>query len=351
VESGKLSLFQDVLLELSRTLRGDDRSRTIRLLSDLDETITTIISRLETLLTQKKNEKAQIDVFAKGDTAFESMKLKPWEGWIENCQLSWLQSAEWLRDAPELRQQYQSSNDYAEVLYRLWVALTFYWGAGAVWPHCNCSTQNKKCNEPLLSRCKNNTNLKCTAIYYQNQVKTHCSNVAVWACVHSFRGATMHDAVCSICLVRRQNDALGSPVNGTHGNGNPSTDIYDATFKKEEFRKEEQIFYFTECSSRKPPFQPPNWQTTYRLQNSALVGIVQLTNAQQPVPRDSIIHWAEVVAYSSNHNDDHREASQRNARDKSNKLIALRILTKDDISALNNQELHFEPDSPVAIID
>ena len=48
-------------------------------------------------------------------------------------------------------------------------------------------------------------------------------------------------------------------------------------------------------TSRRPPKMPPYWKTSYRLQPSALVGVVRLATPNQRISPSSIIQWAEIV--------------------------------------------------------
>ena len=63
----------------------------------------------------------------------ENGERPPWLGWQQNPTLDWLMSGSWHK-VDGLKAVYESSEQYAETLLKLWTLLTFYWGSGAVWP-------------------------------------------------------------------------------------------------------------------------------------------------------------------------------------------------------------------------
>lgn len=209
---------------------------------------------------------------------------KPWMDWITNPRVGWLMSGSW-QDIPELLSTYNDADEYAETLLRIWTSLTFYWGAGAVWPRC-CHSQGGKgqdqdsaCATPLMTR--------ATGSGFQCSSKIHgerCPNMADWKC---FRYA--HDAICSRCLRLKQDSIAGAPSTRS------STDIYDGLVWRETNRREGTVFFVSSLESRKPPKIAPNWKTSYRLPVSGLVAIARLDCQREPLARIMKLQWAEVV--------------------------------------------------------
>mmetsp|Transcript_7849 Transcript_7849/g.19504 ORF Transcript_7849/g.19504 Transcript_7849/m.19504 type:complete len:164 (+) Transcript_7849:250-741(+) len=74
------------------------------------------------------------------------------EVWMEWRQptLGWLQKGQWL-DVPPLSSNYSSLVEYANTIRRTVVMLTFYWGAGALFPRCHVRRdgQDQNCNQAL----------------------------------------------------------------------------------------------------------------------------------------------------------------------------------------------------------
>jgi hypothetical protein len=65
----------------------------------------------------------------------EGDEQPPWRGWHHNPTIGWLAKGDWL-NSPQLQPRYESVANYTETLQRLMTLLTFYWGAGALWPKC-----------------------------------------------------------------------------------------------------------------------------------------------------------------------------------------------------------------------
>jgi hypothetical protein len=99
----------------------------------------------------------------------------------------------------------------------MWVMLTFFWGAGALWPRCKFGgggdsgkgPSSKMCDEPLMEESNGKKYRKCS--------RTKCDNGAVWCCPKGHR----HDGMCRGCVQKVQINLLGS------GDHKCSTDVYD----------------------------------------------------------------------------------------------------------------------------
>jgi hypothetical protein len=270
----------------------------------------------------------------------------PWNGWKINPTVGWLMSESW-HEAPELRNIYESSDDYADSLLRIWTLLTFYWGAGALWPRCsyknnqgnNNSNNNNNvnadvmiCGEPLLASACNLSIACCSRFKGGN----NCRNKASWKC-HRFN----HDAICSDCLKQKQLSLIGSP------SPNASTDIYDAVVAKEELRREGYIYHMQNLASRKPPRIPPNWNTSYRLKSSNLIAVVPLGFSKENLTSRHRIQWAEVITFETNSKTFSNEGQRRNKGQ-----ISIRLLTRGDCSSFaSDVETPLSIGTQVALID
>jgi hypothetical protein len=203
----------------------------------------------------------------------------PWLGWLHRPTLGWLMSPSWV-NVPPLRSTYADVDDYAETIAKIWTGLTFYWGAGALWPKC-CHDQGgnstaTQCAQPLLYQASGSQ--KCSS--------AHCSKSATYTCFR--RG---HDSICSSCLARKQLGLIGSPSKHS------STDIYDGVVTRETCRRDGNTFLVSGLASRKPPTVSPNWNTSYRLPLAGLVAVVRLDVANQGLSRGMPLFWGEVCAY------------------------------------------------------
>jgi hypothetical protein len=273
---------------------------------------------------------AQSTRVAAGEAPNAVQKESPWDGWMFPT-VGWLMSPSW-HAVKDLRSVYNNAQDYALTLSQLWTLLTFYWGAGAVWPRCRCqqggANAENGCGEPLLAAAEGG---RCT---FRRGNGDTCSGAAAFRCHR--RG---HDQICMHCLVSRQTTLIGPPSPGA------STDVYDANVERETTRREGVVFVLSGLESRKPPKIAPNWNTTYRLQTSALVAVVKLGAHGEKLPRDRAIQWAEVVPV------DPRD-SNFDWKYRQNGRIALRLLTRGDIPALSTEvESPLDARSQVAIID
>ncbi|KAJ8602191.1 hypothetical protein CTAYLR_003527 [Chrysophaeum taylorii] len=242
----------------------------------------------------------------------EEEEVVPWLGW-RAATVGWLQSGAWL-DAPPLQKGYESVDDYVETLGRLVTMLTFYWGAGAVFPKCHQHQHDMPCNQPLLAVARSNKSRVCGQRLPGG--RGTCGEAAKVCCARHG-----HDAACARCLRRLQ-----APLVGTKG-PRASTDVYDAVVVRETIRRDGQIFILNDLRSRKPPTVETNWRTTYRLQCSALVGVVRLGASGVPLCPDQKIAWAEVVPLNP------ADAASDYIERKKGR-IALRLLTTADLSTL-----------------
>ena len=138
-----------------------------------------------------------------GEPAAESVltqRVTPWKGWTSPT-VGWLMTSSWHR-AEHMRGIYQSPEEYAATLARVWTVLTFYWGSGAVWPKCRCAAHGgeNQCGEPLLSPAEDGARCK-----FRTEAGP-CSRPAVLRC-HK----RDHDAICARCLSARQDGMVGYP--------------------------------------------------------------------------------------------------------------------------------------------
>lgn len=259
--------------------------------ADLKKEVRRVDRRLEDIdrfITLLENTAA-----AKDDAVAEtSLAERPWTGWLARPTVGWLMSGSW-QDFPELRSSYASSDEYAETLLRTWTALTFYWGAGAVWPKCHHSQgpqaggadrEVKVCGEPLLCRAHHSRQLFCSSKIGGSP----CPNRAAWKC---YRFG--HEAICSRCLSVKQEAMVGPPSKSA------STDVYDAQVVRESYRREGTIFMLQSLTSRKPPAVAPNWKTSYRLATAGLVAVVKLSSSKEGLRRGATLQWAEVVPFDA----------------------------------------------------
>ena len=230
--------------------------------------------------------------------------------------LSWLLSGDWHR-VSELRTCYASPDEYAHAMESMWTLLAFYWGAAAVWPRCSHQQQQggeaKVCGEPLLASASSKA-LCC--VRNKGQL---CGRSAIWSCHR--RG---HQDICSRCLQHQQAQLIGP--SGPHA----STDIYDVVVDRETDRREGVVYMLSSVTSRRPPKIPPNWRTSYRLQPSALVGVIKLATQNQRLSPSSIVQWAEVVPVTPQNGLSGDWKYRQEGR------MAIRLLSRGDCAALSN---------------
>ena len=133
-----------------------------------------------------------LEGFAEPDIPSAIVQEKPWVGWIHSPTVGWLMAANFLV-FPELTNVYENAEAYADTLERMWTALTFYWGAGAVFPRCSHTQggqeadERSRCNEPLISRA-NSPGVLCS----MKLSSGFCGQQAVWKCYKN-----RHDAICA----------------------------------------------------------------------------------------------------------------------------------------------------------
>ena len=281
-------------------------------------------SRLADIMDYK--EAVRKSVYSPPDIAVDNGTILTADGWSAPT-VAWMLSRKW-HEISRLKNQYQDSVEYADTLKQLWVLLTFYWGSAAVWPKCRHKLgggEDKVCGEPLLAVATSGT---CN-------FKSGCSGDSAWRC-HKSR----HDEVCNGCLHRHQQQLIGPPGLSA------STDIYDALVDRETTKKEgATVYVLKNLKSRKPPKLSPNWMTTYRLQSSALVGVVKLRSVGEKLSMSGAIQWAEIVSL------DQKEMKDEWKKRKDGG-ITLRLLTRGDCSNLSTEcEAPLDVKSWVAIID
>lgn len=253
-----------------------------------------------------------------------------WNGW-QSPTLAWLLRGTWL-GPPPLVTAYDNVQCYADTLREMVTMLTFYWGAGAVFPKCHVKSQDDRyCDQPLCVPIRNNTRQKCSIRVAGRQ---SCDVTPAWRC---FRHG--HSAMCTGCMRRSQKSLIGAP------GSRASTDIYDAVIERETFRKGGVVYIASQLSSRKPPSIPPNWRTTYRLNCSALVGVVRLASSCEPLRPSAAIAWAEVVPVfpQGGTGNDHVERSRGR--------LAFRLLNRSDLSTLQHDAETPHVGQRVALID
>ena len=267
-----------------------------------------------------------------------SSNLHVWKGW-QRPKLCWLLegSFAWLQ-APQLQKKYESIEDYADTLQRMMTMLTFYWGAGAVWPKCRKSDHaesDKCCNQPILSQVRDSSKLKCCSRLSDG---TNCTNHAHWQCP-----LTSHlYGFCNRCVRKDFKCQTGKP---THVRNGASTDIYDAEVEYEQTRRDGQVYILCGVESRRPPQISPNWKTTYRLQCSGLIAIMNLNASHEALSPEQEIYWAQVVAV-----DEREQKTDANFRSKGK--MAVRMLSRGDLSALDQASTPtLNTGNRIAIID
>lgn len=282
--------------------------------------------------------------------------LPAWAAWSADPTVGWLMSGSWHQDVPALKETYEGElTEYAETLLRTWTVLTFYWGSAALWPKCKFKTKRNgaegNCDEPLLFHSGSNHSRTCCEIVSKQGVKQPCDGRAEWACHKHY-----HQAVCQRCLGKLQ-DILGGagPVAAKQPPTGASTDIYNAVVSREEARSVGTVFHLTQVASRKPPFVPPNWRTSYRLQPSALVAVVKLSVSNEPLRRDHTLHWAEVVQSvppsKPGSGGGRGGPPVHESRIRQEGKMAVRLLGRGDIATFSNSDADLPLSTQVAVID
>lgn len=239
----EISLFERIRNSFAR-VAAHDATRLAQLLLRQDE-----FQKVKKKIQHQHQQQQNIDF----GTVAATESRSAWHGWQQGVTVDWLMSGAWHNVEGGLRAVYDSVDEYAETLLRVWTLLSFYWGSGAVWPRCTHRNNNNNgggeaseanaCGEPLLAPSMAGT---CT--------RKDCRSDAAWKC---FRNG--HDLVCKGCLSRKQDELVGEP--GLKA----STDIYDALVEREVGRREEAVYLMKHVESRKPPRVAPNWKTSETL--------------------------------------------------------------------------------------
>lgn len=185
-----------------------------------------------------------------------------WKG-LHDPTLEWLMGGHWLSPRP-MTLQYETVVEYADTLQGIITMLAFYWGASAVFPRCRIMGKDGKfCDQPMVVRMVGGRNLRCSG---RVDSRAGCNADQVWRCAR--KG---HDGVCGGCLKKAQAKLVGPP------GPRASTDVYDAVVERETFQRGGEVYVTSHLASRKPPQVSPNWKTTYRLNCSALIGVLRLS--------------------------------------------------------------------------
>ena len=125
------SSFLDAVMRLMKSGAPESRLRAAPLFGRITPATQRFIQELAT----KKGDRDLGEGRGFESEEAEGPGLTPWQGWFTKPTVGWLARGEWL-DAPPLLRRYDSVAEYTTTLQRLMTLLTFYWGAGAVWPKC-----------------------------------------------------------------------------------------------------------------------------------------------------------------------------------------------------------------------
>ena len=255
---------------------------------------------------------------------------RTWSGW-RTPTLAWLQKGEWL-DAPHLIRSSDGVDHYIHTLRRLVTMLTFYWGAGAVFPKCQTRGQDdQSCRRPLCTVTSKARQKKCRRRLSGGKI---CMRRAHWRC--SRHG---HDVACQRCLAEQQHELTSYP------GPRASTDVYDCLVERDTVRRDAVVYILSQMKSRKPPSVAPHWRTTYRLKCSALVAVMRLGVSGEPLSSQRALQWAEVVPVNQN------SGLGKDFYERSRGRLALRLLNRADVSTLPQNEEGLERGTWVAVID
>ena len=319
----------DSVFILAQTLR----SKTCQLLPNLEDTslmsrganiITRVLAEVDSyakallvVAAAKPNNHHELHLLAAADEQSAAVARQPWLGWRQPT-MRWLLEGAWAK-APDLIELYASSQEYAEALHRMMVLLTFYWGAGAVWPKCRHSqgvrggADDKCCNEPLLAPCRaSSTRHTCTERLNHGGT---CGKLAAWRCPR----ARHPSAICGSCLGHKQRVLVGS---GDHA----STDVYDGVVDREMSRRDGQLYLVSRLQSRRAPKIAPNWKTSYRLKCAGLVGVCVLGSSREALTPGLKIIWAEIVPMTPAKLGVLSSGPGQDYRERANGKMALRLL-------------------------
>lgn len=112
----------------------ETRARAAPLLMRMFGATSIFIQQLKAAAVDRRGAAADVQGAATMAIADEELQ-QPWQGWFKNPTVGWIARGDWL-DVPQLQRRYDSPEEYSEQLQRLMTLLTFYWGAGALWPKC-----------------------------------------------------------------------------------------------------------------------------------------------------------------------------------------------------------------------
>lgn len=244
----------------------------------------------------------------------------------KNADIGWLANPEYFSPSscPKMKVGsvgvYDSSEEYLETTHRLWVAMTFAEGHGALAPHCSArSNSGYGCGNSLwcIPENANTSSLRCRT--------KNCREPVEFAC-----RIANHDALCGNCAMR----SVDRHKKGPEAGKNASTHIYDCRVKRV---GEEGILYLTEFKSRNPPPTDIHWRTTKRLSSPNLVGVVKTRSRGAELQDRDLIKWGECVNHGHSRDEDRR---------RKNGELAINISTIVDFDPD-----YFEENSSVVVID
>lgn len=307
----------------------------MQLHEDIDKQVEACLAKLTELKTSLEN----VSIATNSNSPHESDLS--FRGWMNSPPIEWLTCSNWM-ELVELKDSYESVEDYTVILQKLWTQLTFYWAMAAIWPKCrhhqnsdSTSKGIKLCGIPLL------TPVAKASSFARGRSKNYkcsvCQKYACdWGCTHPG-----HPAICHKCVNGKVELALK-----THNSADSCTDIYDAVISKMSYQNESIVLTMNEVLSRKPPQAPINWNTTYRLQPPSLVAVICVKQKWDPIQHTARLYWGEIVPMSSAK--DHQEGKLR-AKGK----LAVKVLSRSDCDQIdvNINAFPFRPGSRVAVID
>ncbi|KAL3917663.1 MAG: hypothetical protein SGILL_004608, partial [Bacillariaceae sp.] len=264
-------------------------------------------------------------VFVTDATAAPVDRASTYADW-KNADIGWLANPEYFSPSscPKMKVGsvgvYDSSEEYFETTHRLWVAMTFAEGHGALAPHCSARNNNGYgCGNSLwcIPEKTNTSSLRCRTKNCREPVEFSCR-------------IANHDALCGNCAAR----SVDRHKKGPEAGKNASTHIYDCRVKRV---GEEGILYLTEFKSRNPPPSPIHWRTTKRLSSPNLVGVVKTRSRGAELQDCDLIKWGECVNHGHFRDEDQR---------RSNGDLAINIS-----SIVDFDPDFFEENTYVAVID
>lgn len=184
---------------------------------------------------------------------------------------------------------YDSAEHYMETVHKVWVAMTFADGHGALAPHCRTRGQAGGvgcCNNPLWP-----VSIHSTTITDFRCRTRGCPRLVEYSC-----RIKAHDALCGECAARSVANHLSGPGQ------NASTHVYDCKVKHV---KSDGILYLVEFKSRNAP-PTIHWRTTKRLSPPNLVAIVRVSAKGVSLKETDQIKWGEVTYHAHNRDEERR---------------------------------------------